>query len=224
MEEKDIKNSPANIKNISRYFLSAADAEPHIQLFFYAIIIQLLGLSVSGFGYYISPNPFWLIGSFIYFLWFLIMLAALHPETDRFLYDKKISLKKGTTAIIAIMVVVIIGEIVLLILPIPASPDEENNPLEEAILAMQNSFNYTDSTALTIQAVENLLDGKNPYAHSNIVTALIKYGSSYNQTTPLRVGNVGRYLPLSTTKPWAEIWEAPCRDTSQVRKSWTRHG
>jgi hypothetical protein len=64
------------------------------------------------------------------------------------------------------------------------------------ILSLQEAFTYTDSTALTVQAVENLLEGKNPYAHSNIVSALVKYKGSYSQTTPLRV-QAGRYVPLS---------------------------
>jgi hypothetical protein len=217
MEEKESGKNFNNSRNINRYFLSAFDTEPHIQLFFYAIIIQLLGLSVSGFGYYISPNPFWLIGSFIYILWFLVMFAILHPQTNRFFRDRHISLTRGMTVIFIVMVVVIIGEIILLALPVSNSADDTGNDnMEELILSLQNAFNYTDSTALTIQAVENLLDGENPYAHPNIVTALIEYESTYKQTTPLRLGRLADTFPHPTDEQLAEIWESALADTSQV--------
>jgi hypothetical protein len=99
MEEKNKKDIAAALKKCSSYFVSAMDTEPRIQLFFYAIIIQLLGLTISGFGYYISPNPFWLIASFIYILWFIIMFAILHPQTGNYLKRKNISLKRGSISI-----------------------------------------------------------------------------------------------------------------------------
>ncbi len=217
MEDKNKKDFTAHLKNVGRNFVSAIDTEPRIQLYFYAIFIQLLGLTISGFGYYISPNPFWLIGSFIYILWFLIMFAILHPQTGSFLHNKKMTLKRGTIAIIAIMLVVIIGEIVLLALPVSNSDGStEKGTLEEMILSLQEAFTYTDSTALTVQAVENLLEGKNPYANSNIVSALVKYKGSYKQTTPLRVGRLADTFPYPSDEQLAEIWGSALADTSQV--------
>ncbi len=217
MKENNRHNITARLNEAGRYFVNSIDNEPHIQLFFYAIIIQLLGLSVSGFGYYISPNPFWLIGSFIYVLWFVIMFAILHPQTGNYLKSKKISLKRGTISIIVIMVVVIIGELVLLALPVSTSNDSaENNVLEASIASLQEAFTFTDSTVLTIQAVENLLEGKNPYAYSNIVTALIEYGSSYKQTTPLKVGRLADTFPYPSDEQLAEIWESALADTSRI--------
>jgi hypothetical protein len=217
VEEKDNKNVAAALKNCGRYFISSVDTEPRIQLFFYAIIIQLLGLTISGFGYYISANPFWLIGSFIYIVWFLMMFAILHPQTGNYLKSKNISLKRGTISIIVIMCIVIIGEIVLLALPVANSDSNaEKGTLEEMILSLQNAFTYTDSTALTVQAVENLLEGKNPYAHSNIVSALVKYKGSYSQTTPLRVGRLADTFPYPTDEQLAKIWQSALADTSQI--------
>ena len=37
---------------------------------------------------------------------------------------------------------------------------------------MEHGFQYNDGTALQQQAIENLLSGKNPYAHANIIAAL----------------------------------------------------
>jgi hypothetical protein len=217
MEEKNRLDIAANLNKAGRYFVNEIDTEPRIQLFFYAIFIQLIGLSVSGFGYYISPNPFWLIGSFIYILWFLIMFATMHPQTERFLLDKKPALKRGTISIIVVMLVIIIGEIVLLALPVSNSTGStENNPLEASIASLQEAFTYTDSTALTVQAVENLLEGKNPYAYSNIVSALVKYNGSYKQTTPLKVGRLADTFPYPSNEQLAEIWESALADTSQI--------
>jgi hypothetical protein len=217
MEEKNRHSIAARLNGAGRYFTNSLEGEPRIQLFFYAIFIQLLGLSVSGFGYYLSPNPFWLIGSFIYILWFIIMFATLHTQTINCLHHKEKALKRGAISIIIVMLVVIVGELVLLALPVSNSSDDtEKAGLEASIASLQEAFAYTDSTVLTIQAVENLLEGKNPYAYSNIVTALIEYGSSYKQTTPLRVGRLADTFPYPSDQQLAEIWEGALADTSQI--------
>lgn len=217
MEEKNKKDNLNNFKNIRRYFLSAFDAQPRLHLFFFAVLIQLLGLSISGFGYYISPNPFWLIGSFFYFLWFVIMFAILHPGAEKFLRDKTVFLKRGAIAIFIFMTIIVAGEIVLLSIPVSDTGDNgENSTIAEMIMSLHGAFNYTDSTALTVQAVESLLDGKNPYEHPNILTALLKYGSSYNQTTPLKLGRLSDVFPYPTDEQLAAIWEEAITDTSQV--------
>ena len=217
MEKQDKKQNAGYLKNISGYFLSAFDTQPRIHLFFFAVLIQLLGLSISGFGYYISPNPFWLTGSFFYFLWFVIMFAIFHPGAEKFLRDKTAFIKRGAITIFIFMTVIVAGEIVLLSIPVSDNSDSgENSAIEEMLLSLHGAFNYTDSTALTVQAVENLLDGKNPYAHPNILTAFLKYGSSYNQTTPLKLGRLADVFPYPTDEQLAAIWEDAIKDTTQV--------
>ena len=66
---------------------------------------------------------------------------------------------------------------------------------------------YSDSDALLYQAVDNFLQGKNPYAEANVVTAIRSLKSPTDKITPLRAGPLADVFPYPDQAQYVEIWQ-----------------
>jgi hypothetical protein len=84
---------------------------------------------------------------------------------------------------------------------------------EQLVTSFENVFAYNDATALCHQATENLIEGNNPYANTNIVSAMQQFNGSYDKSTPLREGKFAEIFPYPTAQElellWLEALETP---------------
>ena len=191
------------------------ETAPHIFLMFFALAIQLVASALSGVGFSLNGSFFWLAGFALWILWFLIMLIIVNPHTDTVLKNHREGVKRG--ALIIIISLILLGAVELATAIYVAPSVQRNNTtgdFAQLLIQMEHGFQYNDGTALQQQAAENLLRGKNPYAHANIIAALLKYHGSFDRVTPLRSGTLDVF-PYPSESQLKEIWDSAIQNPSQ---------
>jgi uncharacterized membrane protein len=93
---------------------------------------------------------------------------------------------------------------------------DKNNNFSEVLASLDESFNYNDATALSHQASENFLQGKNPYAESNIVTAMQEFNVPLNKLTPLRLGAFADSFPYPTNEELAQLEQRMAENPDEI--------
>jgi hypothetical protein len=190
--------------------------KPRYWLFYLAVVIQLIASALSGIGYSVHGANYWIAGLVFWLLWFLLMFYIIRPQTDISLQCYNEVLKRGAIVIFVILFVVGIAEII--IIGICASwflDDGINNGVDEVVQQLHSGFRYNDGTALSQQAAENLLDGKEPYSHANIVTAFTKFNGTYDRLTPLKLGKFANVFPYPANEQIKQVWESAVQNPSQ---------
>ena len=184
------------------------DTAPHIFLFFFALALQLVASAVAGVGFALNGNGFWLAGFVLWLLWFVAMLIIVNPRIDIFLRRYRDGIRRAAFTIFIVLTILGVLELViaLFVMPIVLRNDTQGE-FAQLLGQMQHGFQYNDGTALQQQATENLLNGKNPYAHANIITALVKYNGSFDRVTPLRAGQLSDVFPYPTEDQLKMIWD-----------------
>ncbi len=185
------------------------DTPPRILLIFFSVLLQLIALAVSGVGYATGETTYWLAGMILWLLWFFIIFLIVIPSMDTLLQRYRGWLKPIAKTILIILLIVGISEGGILGVFAPGYiTSGASNDFVLALEELNYGFQYNDGAALIQQAGENLLDGKNPYAHGNIVEAFIKYGGSYERTTPLSLGRFADIFPYPTREQFKKVWDA----------------
>ncbi len=213
MEKDKIEEQAPVILRLSPLF--SIEAKPRILLFYFAIFVQLLGLAAGTLALDFGLQGFWLASTIIYLLWFILMFAILHPETDKLLNNASGRLKSCALVIIVIMILSGLVEIAAFT-AFNTGASDGGGGFGRLIDTFRDGFKYNDSTALCQQATENLLQGRNPYAYSNVVEALIQNGSSFDRLTPLRLGELADVFPYPGEDRLEQLWGDAVLDTTQV--------
>jgi hypothetical protein len=216
MQEQVRDESRFSLKNLGKWLNPVpSEAAPRFSLFFFAISVQLIALAFSGIGYATGAAVYWIIGLIIWLLWFLLIFLIVIPRTDRLLQRSQGWLKQGAKILFIVLLIVGIAEGAILGLLAPWYLDSgAENDLARSLEELQHGFQYNDGVALIHQAAENLLDGKNPYAHSNIIEAFIKYEGAYDRTTPLQLGRFSDVFPYPTQEQFKQIWDSAVQNPS----------
>ena len=126
-------------------------------------------------------------------------------------------LKRGALTIFITLFVlgILEGIAVTTALPKVIQNQHVSNDLRQALNGLTESYQYNDATALTQQAAENLLAGKNPYTNANVVTALMKYNGEYDRVTPLRLGAFSDVFPYPTNEQLKAVWAKATQNPAQ---------
>jgi hypothetical protein len=137
----------------------------------------------------------------------LLVLVAL-PQTDRWLGRMLGWLKPLAATLMVILV--FCGVVELLALVATNLGTTEGGVLGASTPMLLDSISHdlssSDAVALLDQAVDNVLHGKNPYAYSNVVSAVISMGSPYDKTTPLRLVRFASYFPYPPSAAINSLW------------------
>jgi hypothetical protein len=182
------------------------DLKPQVFLLFFALVIQLAASAISGVGFSLNTSGFWLSGFNLWILWFIIMFFIVNPNANNILTNHRKSIKRGAMVIIILLALLGLTELVMAVWVAP----KENNPTNDfaqLLSQMEHGFQYNDGTALQQQAIENLLRGRNPYSHSDIIAALLKYHGSFDRVTPLRDGSLSDVFPYPPETQLKAIWD-----------------
>jgi hypothetical protein len=142
------------------------------------------------------------------------MFLITAPRTDAVLWAHRNGLKNGAISIFATLTTLGIFEIIMALFLAPLFQNSGNFAI--LLDQMRHGFQYNDGTALGQQATENLLEGENPYAHSNLVEAMLKYNGSFDRVTPLRAGRLSDVFPYPTQHQIKQVWDTSIQDTSQI--------
>ena len=190
------------------------NTKPRILLFFFAIIIQLFAAAISGVGFSLNRQFYWLAGTALWILWFAMMFIIAAPKTDVILRNYQNRLKKAALVLFGILMMLGIFELIMAFFLAPVF--QNSGDFATLLEQMRHGFQYNDGTALEQQATENFLKGENPYAHANLIEAMLKYDGSFDRVTPLRTGRLADVFPYPTQEQLKQIWDTAIHDPSQA--------
>ena len=150
---------------------------PRILLFFVAILIKIVASALGGIGFVWNNSTLMIIGTVVWLIWFAFLFLIAVPKTDQLLQDQMRWLKP---AALTISISFLVTGLVLLVAVSSFGlgafqVDKLGEKPAQLITSFEGVFAYNDATALCHQATENLIDGNNPYAESNVIAAMMKY-------------------------------------------------
>ncbi len=178
-----------------------------VLLFPLVLVIQLTGSALAGMGFVTTNPPALLVGgTFFWLAWFAGILFLAANGTDRLLKRAAKWLMPTSLAIVILLVLVGIAELVFV------ETGFWGSDRSQILDGLHRVFVYNDGIALSHQATENMLAGKNPYAESNIVTAMEEFHGDYDKTTPLRRGRFANVFPYPTPAELRAVWADALKD------------
>jgi Glycosyltransferase family 87 len=190
---------------------SGRSGEPpaRVWLFYIALFLNLGGSALAGLTRFLGIPWLALLSTLVWLIWFALIFTVAMPSADGRLatihrWFKPLS--KMLLAVIAVFAAIEIAGVALAYFG-PA-------PLRNTSLAtsIRHSFEPADAMALTQQATENLLDGKNPYTSANIITALDSSPAAFDKTTPLDTGAFAGDFPYPSTEQLKKEWQTALTD------------
>ncbi len=193
------------------------DYPPRALLYYAGIVIQLIASAISGIGFLLENQAWFLGGAIAWAIWFVIMFIMVRPATDWKLLPGAGILERGGIALFAVLFTLGVLEILMLTILYPRVIENSDIPGEfgEVISGLERTFDYNDSTVLIQQASENLLEGKNPYAHANIVEGLQAYNGIWDRLTPVRTGRFAESFPYPSTEELQAVWNEALEDPAE---------
>jgi hypothetical protein len=197
---------------------SQSHSTPRIQLFFIAILFKIVASALSAVGFVLLSPAFSVSGTVIWLFFSAVLLLVASPGVDVYLKDRMRWLRPAALTITIFFCVIGLLLLVLASTVGLASirSDKPEGELSRLMVSFDGVFGYNDATALTHQAAENLLDGKNPYAVSNIVSATIEFNGATDKLTPLREGKFADVFPYPTAAQLEQLWQEAAQDPSHI--------
>ncbi len=193
-------------------------ATPRIYLFFLAIFIKIVASALSAIGFVLSSASYQIAGAAVWLVFLVLLLLIAMPTADAWLKTYVHLLR--TAAITIVIVFCIVGVVLLgVATTIGLETIDSGQPdsrLSRLMVSLDNVFGYNDATALSHQGTENVLNGKNPYAEANIVTAMIKFEGQADKLTPLRKGSFTDVFPYPSPTQLEQLWQDAVENPSQV--------
>jgi hypothetical protein len=178
--------------------------------------IQLVASAIAGVGFALTARWYWVGGLFLWMFWFVVMFVIAAPRTDNLLRHHGVGVKRGASIIFVSLVVLGIVELSVALFISPAfERNHTGGDFATLMEQMRHGFRYNDGTALGQQSTESLLAGENPYAHANIIAALLKYNGSYDRVTPLRAGSLIDTFPYPTQDQLQQVWDMAIQNPYQ---------
>jgi hypothetical protein len=197
---------------------SLGRATPRIHLFFLAIFIKIVASALSAIGFVLRSALYQAAGAVVWLVFLAVLFFVAVPAVDTKLQPYLRALRAASVTIITIFC--IIGVVLLAVATTiglkSINAAQPGGKLSRLMVSLDNTFGYNDATALSHQAAENVLHGRNPYAAANIVTATIEFNVSSDKLTPLRVGRFASVFPYPTSSQLEQLWQEAVKDPSRV--------
>ena len=186
-------------------------AAPRVMLFLPAILFKLVSAAFSSVAFVLHSGTLSIAGMFFWVIWMATLFLIALPQTDHPLAGLARRLKP-----VSLTLSVVLGIVGLLEYAAAAAtstgaslPDVVGPRTSELLTAQRVNLTYNDATALCHQAVDNLFEGKNPYAKANIVTANLRFNidaDPWAKTTPMRVGRFADDFPYPSDEELKSVW------------------
>jgi len=196
---------------------SQSQSTPRIWLFFIGILLKIIGSALSGVGFVLTITSFSFSGFFVWVAFLVVLFLVACPPADIFLKNQMRWLKPAAITIAVFFCIVGLALIgVVSTVGLRSFETEKSKDISHLMTSFETMFGYNDATALAHQAANNLLDGKNPYAVSNIVTATIEFHGTSDKLTPLREGSFANIFPYPTSDQLENVWQSAKKDPSRI--------
>ncbi len=186
---------------------------PRISLFFISVTLKLGFTSLTGGPYAVDQSKS-ILGIIFWVAWFAMLWLVALPQTDVYLAHWGERLKKMSVAVVILLVFgglstagVFVGLKTELI-----QPASFGAPVSTMLSYFKTQPRYSDGAAMVQQATENFIDGENPYAAANIITAMEKFDGEFTDNgpfvnlTPLQDGRFEGVFPYPTQDELDALW------------------
>ena len=184
-------------------------ASPRLLLFFIVIIVKIVASVLSAIGFVLNNAALLIAGTVAWLGYFTVLFMVAVPTADRLLQKYARFLKN--TALTIVIVILTVGIVLTLIMvTVGLTSVQADNPegiWSQLFVSFDNVFRYNDATALSHQAAENVLEGKNPYSESNVINAMLEYDGAIDKITPLREGRLADIFPYPDISQLEQLWE-----------------
>ena len=184
--------------------------QPRVWLYFYGLLFGLVAFAMSGLGMYFDSTSYRLIGTFLWILWFALMFAMCVPSADRIIARGIRWFRGGALAVMVLFMLLGLGELIVL-KPFPLQligRSVSDSSIVQPLVNFVSTLRFNDGLALTQQATENIVTGKNPYENANVITAFQRFGQGAgDQVTPLQVGVLSDSFPYPTSEQLDRLWQ-----------------
>ena len=197
---------------------------PRINLFFISIFLKL-GFSTLTGGPYVVNQGKSILGIISWIAWFGVLGLVALPQTDVYLSRWNQQLKRVTVAVVVLLSLagISIGGVYMGLKTNLIQPDSFNDPVNSMLTYFKTQPRYSDGAALTQQATVNLVDGKNPYASPNIITAMETYDGQASKgngpfvnLTPIQEGSFSEVFPYPSQEALTSLWEQSKTNPSSI--------
>jgi uncharacterized membrane protein len=144
----------------------------------------------------------------VWLLWFGLLWLVTLPQTDVYLHRFAGRLRRTAhvaVLVLALIAVFIAGSYIGLKSKIIHAADFPE-PVSELLASLEAQPQYSDGAALTHQATENFMEGENPYAVSNVLTAMDEFEGPYIHLTPRQAGRFVEVFPYPSQEQLLELW------------------
>ncbi len=205
-----------NLMNIKSWF--RPPPPPRILLIFPAIFVMLMSMLAGVLAFSYDNDALAVVGVALGLLWIGLLVLVALPQTNRWLAGMQSWFKQLATMFM--IVLVFAGLVELLALGATNLGTTGGGVLGAStpkfLAYISHDLSSSDAVALLDQAVDNVLHGKNPYAHSNVVSAVISSDSPYDKTTPLRLGRFADDFPYPATAEINSLWNEAVKTPDTV--------
>ena len=201
----------SNFTNHLKSFFQIPTA-PRLLLFFPAILLKLVSAAFSSVAYILHNGPLAITGMAFWILWIASLFLIALPQTDRLLARTTRWLKPLSITLLAVLLMAGLFEFAAVEAAdaLASLPGFAGNETAQLLQQQRASLTYNDATVLCHQAIDNLLDGKNPYAEANIITATLRFNADsipWDKTTPVRTGRFASAFPYPSEEELKAVWE-----------------
>ena len=200
-----------------------------VLLYYFAIPFQLAASAIAGIGFVLYDAKYLLLGNLLWVLWFVAMFFISIEGSERILKPILKFLKTGAVVIFIFLLLGGITEAVTLVIFNSSFVSKTTNngapqgAFQQLMTSFNHGFGYNDSTALSHQAAENVLQGKNPYKCPNVVKALLEFSPFPDRVTPLRVGRFADQFPYPTQERLKEVWQSAIQDPNRINAEYANN-
>jgi hypothetical protein len=173
---------------------------PRLLFIFFAIIIQLGAEVLSWYAKNSGDAIIIALAVALWLFWFGLIFLMAKPSIDDILRPYRKILQWAAVVTMAALLLMAIGEGIGLHLV--NTGVVKDNAMATTLV---ESLGYNDATALNQQASQTFLNGENPYAKSNIISAYEEFNVSPKYLTPLKLGDFAEVFPAPTEEQRAEV-------------------
>ncbi len=187
---------------------------PRAYLYYVAVLVELGASAVSGVGFVLEDSHYFLGGTVLWVVWFVLMFMVTRPTADDWLRPQSRFLHRAAAVIFIILFVVGIAELIGMtgLYPRLIRHERTGGEFVEVLQGLNTVFEYNDSTILVQQASENLLKRDNPYTHANIIKGLIQFDGAPDRVTPLREGRFRDVFPYPALRQLELLYAEAIQD------------
>jgi hypothetical protein len=190
--------------------------DPRVSLFYFAIPVQLIASAVSGSGFVLHSPILSLTGTFIWLIWIVLMFLVILPQTGHSLNKQLKTLRRSARIIFFTLLIFGLAETLIVASFNTLLTRNDNTKLSHILSSFAVGFNYNDGTAMIHQAINNQLEGKDPYATSNMVKAVLDFNITLDRVTMLRAGRFVSTFPNPTEAQVREVWLEASQNPNQI--------